>query len=160
MAKLRGNEVTASPQRDRGGPGGWLRGIRFSGFSLTMMGVIILGVVVLSPTLQTYLTQRQQIADLQAAVAKQKTAVADLTQDRARWDDPSYIRAQARERLYYVMPGEVSYLIIDDRAEPAGKQTEPTSRSIQKTQTDWVSSLFASAMTAGLSTSPAPEGKQ
>ncbi len=132
--------------------GGWLRGIRFSGFSLVMMGLLIVAVVILAPTLRSLIEQRQQIADQQAAVDQLKSQVTDLKSQRARWNDPSYIRAQARDRLYYVMPGEVSYLVIDDRP-PAAKAADqgPVSRQIQATKTDWVGSLFGSFMTAGLS---------
>ena len=38
-----------------------------------------------------------------------------LRDERERWNDETFIVTQARERLYYVMPGEVSYLVIDDR---------------------------------------------
>ena len=38
-----------------------------------------------------------------------------LRDERERWNDETFIMTQARERLYYVMPGEVSYLVIDDR---------------------------------------------
>lgn len=155
MAKPRSRQVPVAMEPGRDAASGWLRGIRFSGFSIVMMGVLILGVAVLAPTLRVYLTQRQQIADMQAAVVMQKEQVADLTTQRARWDDPSYIRAQARDRLYYVMPGEISYLIIDDRAPAVVKKDlTPISKTIQKTHTDWVQSLFASAMTAGLGTRP------
>src|SRR6478735_3787300 len=132
------------------GTGRWLRGIHFSAFSLVMMGVLVLAVVILAPTLQAFLAQRQQIADQQAAVDKLSERVDTLKDERARWNDPSYLRAQARDRLYYVMPGETSYLVIDDRP-PAAQQAEtPVSSRLQKTKTDWVGSLFGSFMGAGL----------
>ncbi|HEY5224661.1 MAG TPA: septum formation initiator family protein [Microbacteriaceae bacterium] len=133
---------------------GWLRGIRFSWFTFLMMGILVLGVLVVAPTLQQYIQQRQQIADVQAANAALHSKVKALDADKARWSDPSYIRAEARDRLLYVMPGETSYLVIDDRAAAAKKDTTPVSKSIQKTQSDWLGSLFDSVMTAGLSTQP------
>ncbi len=36
--------------------------------------------------------------------------------ERERWKDPAYITTQARERLYYVKPGEVVYLVDNDLA--------------------------------------------
>ena len=73
-------EVHCGPPREREGrspsPGraaaarsGWLSGIRFSGFSLIMMGVLVLAVVVLAPTIAAFAQQRQQIAELRAAVS-------------------------------------------------------------------------------------------
>ncbi len=132
------------------GTGRWLRGIHFSAFSLVMMGAVVLAVVILAPTLQSFITQRQQIADQQAAVDALSKQVDHLHDQRARWNDPSYLRAQARDRLYYVMPGEISYLVIDDRP-PAARQAEtPVSSRLQKTKTDWVGSLFSSFVGAGL----------
>ena len=68
----------------------------------------------LVPTLGTYVDQRQQIAALEASVAGQQEDVADLEAQRDRWTDPAYITTQARERLYYVKPGEVVYLVDND----------------------------------------------
>lgn len=136
---------------------GWLRGIRFSWFSFLMMGILVLGVLVIAPTLQQYIQQRQVIADIQAANAKTSEKVDALKKDRARWNDPSYIRAEARERLLYVMPGETSYLIIDDRPVSAKKDEAPVSTSIQKTNTNWLNSMFSSIMTAGLSSQTADQ---
>jgi cell division protein FtsB len=143
---------------------GWLRGIRFSWFSFLMLGILVLGVLVIAPTLQQYIQQRQVIADLQASNAKTSTSVDTLKKERARWNDPSYIRTEARERLLYVMPGETSYLIIDDRPVAAKKDEAPVSKTIQKTKADWLDSVFSSIMIAGLSTqtadqlSPQPAG--
>ncbi|MDQ1609594.1 MAG: hypothetical protein QOE16_2326 [Microbacteriaceae bacterium] len=151
MAKPRVRKVPVALSTKESATGSWLRGIHFSGFSLLMMGLLILAVVILAPTLHVLIQQRQQISDLQAAVNAQSAQVAGLKADRARWNDPSYIRSQARDRLYYVMPGEVSYLVIDDRP-PAAKAVDqtPISSKIQVTHTDWLGSLFGSVMTAGL----------
>jgi cell division protein FtsB len=156
MAKPRERTVPVAMTTNQTAAGSWLRGFRFSGFSLLMMGMLILAVVVLAPTLRDYIEQQQQIAAQQAAVNTLKTQVGQLDSQRARWTDPSYIRAQARARLYYVMPGDVSYLIIDDR--PAAAKTAddvPVTKNIQTTPTDWVGSLFGSFMNAGLS-NPTP----
>lgn len=132
------------------GTGRWLRGIHFSAFSLVMMGILVLAVVILAPTLQALVQQRQQIADQQAVVDTLTAQVDAAKAQRARWNDPSYIRAQARDRLYYVMPGETSYLVIDDRPPAAAQTDDPVSSKLQKTRTDWVGSLFGSFMGAGL----------
>jgi cell division protein FtsB len=132
------------------GTGRWLRGIHFSAFSLVMMGILVLAVVILAPTLQAFVQQRQQIADQQAVVDSLTQQVDAAKAQRARWNDPSYIRAQARDRLYYVMPGETSYLVIDDRPPAAATADAPVTSTLQKTHTDWVGSLFGSFMGAGL----------
>src|SRR5690606_20720191 len=92
----------------------WLRSIRLSGFAIVALVVLVLTVVVLAPSLKILVEQRQQLAALEAEVRAQQEGVEDLTEEKARWDDPSYIEAQARERLNYVYPGEISFLVIDD----------------------------------------------
>jgi cell division protein FtsB len=132
--------------------GGWLRSIRFSGFSLVMMVVLVLAVVVLAPSLRTYAEQRQQISQLSASVADQKAEVDQLTSQRERWNDRTYVTTQARERLSYVLPGDISFLVINDlpAVAPLEAETAPVSTNIQSTTIDWLGSLFASTMTAGL----------
>ncbi len=66
----------------------WYRTIRFSGFSLLMLAIIVLFVVVLAPSLRTLVQQQEQIAQQQREVAAQKADVAQKKQDVARWDDP------------------------------------------------------------------------
>ena len=131
---------------------GWLRGIRFSGFSLMMMGVLVLAVVVLAPSLRTYAEQRQEINRLSASVTEQREDVEDLQSERDRWNDRTYVTTQARDRLSYVLPGDVSFLVINDLALPvAGGTAEPAATpTLQTTNVDWLSSMFASVMTAGL----------
>jgi Septum formation initiator len=128
---------------------GWLRGIRISWFAFVMMGLIVIGVLVVAPTLQMYLGQRQQISQLQQQNARTKSSIDALKTEAGRWSDPSYIKAQARDRLLYVMPGETSYLVIDDRVAPTAKADAPVSTGIQKTQSDWLATLLGSVLTAG-----------
>lgn len=135
----------------------WLSGIRFSGFSIIMMGVLVLAVVVLAPSIAEYAKQRQQIAELKAEVARQEAAVAELAEERERWNDETFIVTQARERLYYVHPGEVSYLVIDDRTVPSGGSLErAVSAEVTELRGDWMQTMLRSMMTAGLA--PAADG--
>lgn len=134
----------------------WLPGFRVPGFTVVMLGLLVIAVLVLAPTLSSVLEQRQQLADLQASVDRQQQQVDELREQRARWDDPSYIRAQARDRLLYVMPGETSYLVIDDGAPSvAPEDATPISSEVQRTRDDWARSLLASIVTAGLTETPA-----
>ncbi|WP_245861558.1 FtsB family cell division protein [Compostimonas suwonensis] len=131
--------------------GSWLRGIRLSGFSLLVMGMLVLAIVILAPGLRVYVEQRQEISQLNDAVAAQKADVAQLQAQRERWNDKTFIVSQARERLYYVMPGEVSFLVINDLQAPvAPADAAPVSSELQKTSVDWVQTTFQSLMAAGL----------
>lgn len=135
----------------------WLGGIRLSGFMVIMLGLVVLAAFVLVPTIGTYVDQRQQIAALEAAVELSREEVADLEAQRARWSDPAYITTQARERLYYVRPGEVVYLVDNDLpAELAPQEQAPVSDDVEQTRTDWMSQLVRSVTEAGLSQTVKP----
>ncbi|GAA0997336.1 hypothetical protein GCM10009563_19450 [Subtercola frigoramans] len=116
-----------------------------------MLIVLVLFVVVVAPGARAFFEQRQQIADLQSQVQQAQVKNTELNADVARWSDPAYVRALARDRLYFVMPGETSFLILNDTTTTGGAAAAPVSTSIQSTDTNWLASLFASGMTAGLS---------
>ncbi|QYF72170.1 septum formation initiator family protein [Cryobacterium sp. PAMC25264] len=132
--------------------GSWLRGLRLSGFSFVMMGILVLAVVALAPNVRTYAEQRQQIDALSASVADQQAAVDKLKDERERWNDRTYVTTQARARLSYVMPGDISFLVINDTGQSVAGAADnaPVSTAIQDTDVDWVDSVFRSVMTAGL----------
>ena len=131
-------------------PEHWLRTIRLSGFTVLMLGLLVLAVIVLAPNLRILIEQQQQIAALQQGVSTTQQSVDELQKDVARWGDPAYIESQARERLFYVFPGDISYLVIGDGTETTTADGQPISTSIQTTKVDWVRTLLSSIYTAGL----------
>jgi len=143
-------ETLGSPQQPRRP--------HFSAAGVLIIVLLFFAVTVVAPSFRLYVEQRQQIADLESRVAEQRNDVDAITSKRARWDDPAYIRAQARDRLYYIMPGEVSYLILDD-VRPGGQASVPVSEFIEATKIDWVQSLFGSLVVSGL-TAKTPEELQ
>jgi cell division protein FtsB len=132
-------------------PERWLANIRMSGFTIMMFVLLVLGVVILAPSLKLLIEQRQQIAGLEKSVNDQQHRVSDLKGQVARWDDPAYIEAQARNRLLFVFPGEYSYLVINDASAATTTDGVPISKTIQTTKVDWVKALTSSLFTAGLS---------
>jgi len=138
------------PQVDDSRAASWLRNFRLSGFALSMLALIVAALLVLATPLKTLIEQRQQIAQLEQSVADAQDAVDELNEQVARWSDPAYIQAQARERLYYILPGDVSYLIVGEADTAANAGQLPISDEIQTTKTDWIGGLLASTYTAGL----------
>lgn len=136
-------------------PESWLRNLRVSGFTFVMLGLLILAVVVLAPNLRILVEQRQEIATLQQQVDAAQQSVESLGSDVARWSDPTYIKSQARERLFYGLPGEISYLVVG--GAPSGSTApdgQPISTDVQQTQVDWVGTLLGSVYAAGLTQAP------
>jgi cell division protein FtsB len=154
MARQRTTKVAvALPQETA--PGQWLRSLRLSGFTFVMLSVLVLATVVLAPSLRTLVEQQNQLAELRQAVEDRKDAVSDLESDIARWDDPAYIEAQARDRLVYVYPGDYTYLVIDDGTTVTTDDGAPISDDIQTTKVDWVRALLGTILTAGTTTETA-----
>jgi len=135
--------------------GQWMRSMRLSGFTFVMLFVIVLAVVVLAPSLRTLVEQQNQLVELRQAVEDQKAEVNELEGNIARWDDPAYIEAQARDRLVYVYPGDYTYLVIDDGKTITTDDGAPISDDIQTTEVDWVRGLLGSLVTAGTTTDTA-----
>jgi cell division protein FtsB len=140
-----------------------LRVSRLNLSSLALLAMIVLGVVTLAPRVQTWFTQRQAIFVAQQSLEDAKKEVAQMQVERKRWEDPAYIRAQARDRLYYVMPGEVSYLVMDadgvntsDTSGTVGakmaadKNNAQISSTIYQTKNNWVDAILESVIRAGV----------
>lgn len=131
--------------------GSWIRGIRFSGFGLLMMSLLVLGIVVIAPNLKAYIEQQQQIAQLQASVNASEDEIERLSTERERWNDSTYVMTQARDRLFYVNPGEVSFIVMNDvDSALLGKDEAPVSTKLTATKVNWAESMLASLVTAGL----------
>lgn len=137
-------------------PAAWLRDFRLSGFALSALLLIVAALVVLAPGLKTFVEQRQQIALMQREVDAAQQEVDELNDQVARWGDTAYIEAQARDRLYYVFPGDISYLVIGSGDAPESETAPEISDEIQATEVDWLRALTGSAYTAGL-TDETPE---
>ncbi|MBL3686459.1 septum formation initiator family protein [Leucobacter zeae] len=135
--------------------GAWASSLRFSGFTVLIVVLVIGGAIIVSPTLSTYVQQRREIAELEQSVRAHREAVDEIDAERARWKDPVYIRSQARDRLFYVMPGETQLNVIDDIVMPV-ESDEQTSPELSRIESNWAHGLAASFLSAG-TTDAAPE---
>jgi cell division protein FtsB len=127
------------------------------------IGLLVFAVVSVGPRLSDYFVMQTQINQLQAKLDEAKKNLENITEEKERWDDPVYIRAQARDRLFYVVPGEISYLVLDadglnlsDTSGTVGallaqkKNSSDFSQTIGTTKKDWAKSLVQSVIRAGL----------
>ncbi|MCQ4044385.1 septum formation initiator family protein [Streptantibioticus rubrisoli] len=76
-------------------------------------------VVALAYPMRQYVAQRSQIADQREQARQARQRVERLQEEKARWADPEYVKAQAREHLHYVMPGETGYTMSGQRERDA-----------------------------------------
>ncbi len=140
-----------------------LRGMTMNAQTIAVLVMIVLGIFTLAPQVQLWFEQRQAISDLQSQVQARKDALKEMQVQRNRWNDPSFVRAQARNRLFYVMPGEVSYVVMDANVvsdadvtgtvgEALAAKTNYTdiTTKISATKNDWMGSLVETVVRAGV----------
>ncbi len=141
------------------------RMLKLNGASVSVILVIILGTYLISPDVQSYLNQRRQIVEIEQSIQLAKDAVVDMQAERDRWQDPAYIRSQARDRLYYVLPGEVSYLVMNsdgldfsDTSNTLGavlaqkRSADEISLEVSAAKENWVDSLLEVLLRSALET--------
>lgn len=115
---------------------------------LILAGVLVLAFVVVFPSLRGYLTQRAQYDAVLEQIDEARATSTALEEELARWDDDEYVKAQARERLSYVMPGETTYVVVgaDDFEDEDGADTASTNA---EERLPWYEELRESARVAG-----------
>ena len=126
----------------------WLASLRFSLFTVIVVASVVIGTLVLSPNISTFVQQRREISQLRESVRQHREAVDKIDAERAQWKDPAYIRAQARDRLSYVLPGEIQLNIISDVVLPVESQ-EKTSADLTRVERNWARDFAASIIAAG-----------
>src|SRR3954452_5207037 len=97
---------------------------RLTGRAAVLVLVLAVLTVSYASSLRAYLEQRSHINDLKTSIAQHEADIDALETEKARWDDPAFVRAQARARLGYVMPGEKTYLVLDENGQPLEPQAE------------------------------------
>lgn len=140
-----------------------LRAVKLNSVSVSIILVIVAGTFLISSDVQAFLNQRRQIAEMELSIEQAKQAVEDMQAERDRWQDPVYIRSQARDRLYYVLPGEVSYLVMDteslDLTDTSGtvgallaakRNADEISLEVAAANENWVDALIESGLRAAL----------
>lgn len=88
---------------------------------LLLLAVVIAALgVTLAQSLRVYFAQAHEIAATRAAIEARKDRISDLEDQLERWRDPVFIKAEARERLGWVVPGETGYRVIGADGKPIG----------------------------------------
>lgn len=118
---------------------------RFSGRIAALIVVLAFFAVMLVPTVNYYRTQMIEINELNASIDSLEARRDDLKAEIARWDDPLYIKQQARERINLVMPGEKLYMVVGDRPKDSDTDTEGNGSTFEvRQELPWVDALLDS----------------
>jgi len=121
---------------------------RTSNRVLALSAIFFILALTIAPPVKHYFTQRAQISALKSQLSADNSALQKARQELLLWQDPDYIKSQARERLHFVLPGERQYIVIDNST--ADSNNTPT--KIASALTDgqpWYSRLIASISETG-----------
>jgi cell division protein FtsB len=117
----------------------------FSGRLLALGVVMIAITILLAPTVKIFLDKRAEIAALQADLAAKEAKQEDLKRQVSRWQDPNYVKQQARDRINMVMPGETGYWVFGSDLPAAQSSGTAGAASAQDpANLPWVDSLWES----------------
>jgi len=75
--------------------------------------------IALAGPLRQLISQRSEVASARQDVATSTHQLKDLQAKDKLWNDPAYVAAQARDRLHYVLPGQVPYVTLSPTPSPS-----------------------------------------
>jgi hypothetical protein len=121
---------------------------------------VVLMVLVISyaSSLRIYVSQRSEITVTRQAIVERQTHISDLQAELAKWNDPDFVKAQARQRLGWVVPGETGYKVIGPDGKPldGGVEIDTQGATLAEDKPAWWATLWGSARAAD---DPAPAPK-
>jgi cell division protein FtsB len=151
-ARSGGSGARPEPPRRAAGPVGTAKRLRapeprrLTGRAM-VLGLVLLGLLLAyAYPVRVYLSQQAEIAALEDSQADQSERIDLLNQQAAKWNDPEYIKSQARKRLHMVLPGEKEYVVVDpSNGQSSGPQAPPTTAKGPK---PWYGKLWSSVEAA------------
>ncbi len=121
---------------------------RNSGRALALWTIFFVLALAIAPPVKNYFTQRAQISALKSQLASDNKALEAARQELLLWQDPEYIKSQARERLHFVLPGERQYIVTENGTASNTDEGTKVANSLTDGQ-PWYSRLIASITEAG-----------
>jgi cell division protein FtsB len=116
-----------------------------------MLTIVVLSLAVaLVYPLRQYLDQRDDVDRLRESTRKQQAETERMRQELERWNDPAYVRQQARERLHFVFPGDTAYQVVPP-GQPGNGAPPPPARAGSPS---WYDNLWDSTRDADKATRP------
>jgi len=120
-----------------------------------LAAVICVLTLTIAGPVRTYFSQRTEMKQLKATEEQLRAQIAELEQQKVKLGDPVFIAAQARERLGFVMPGEIPYQV----QLPPGSAV-PTMPGVEPVTVDpdqpWYTALWGTIADKPYGIAPAP----
>jgi hypothetical protein len=116
--------------------------------------VCVLTLTIAGPV-RTYFGQRTEMKQLKATEEQLRAQIAELEQQKVKLGDPVFVAAQARERLGFVMPGEIPYQ-VQLPLNSAAPGTPDAAPSAVNPDQPWYTALWHTIADAPHGAPPAP----
>jgi cell division protein FtsB len=124
--------------------------------AIALAVVLLILTISYASSLRIYFAQAHEIAATKAEIAERQQRTVVLEGELAKWQDVNYIRTQARERLGWVIPGEIGYKVVDAQGKPLGGGAEISAEAAEPVEPAgdaWWAKLWGSVAAAD---QPAP----
>ena len=121
---------------------------RASNRFLALSAIFFILALTIAPPVKHYFTQRAQISALKAQLSADNSALQKARQELTLWQDPEYVKSQARERLHFVLPGERQYIVVEGQTDANQDGTTKIASSLADGQ-PWYGRLIASISETG-----------
>ena len=135
----------------------WRRKLQANLTARALALVVVLSVLTISyaTSLRIYFSQAHAIADTKAEITTRQARITDLQGELGRWNDPAFVKTQARERLGWVVPGETGFTVLGADGKPLGDGVSLGAENLapRKPRGVWWDRLWGSVQTAD---QPAP----
>jgi cell division protein FtsB len=116
--------------------------------ALAFIVILFVLTLAIAPPVKHYFTQRAQINALESQLSADNVALQKAREELLRWQEPEYIKSQARERLHFVLPGERQYIVVDGSTPSTQENTTEIASALTDGQ-PWYARLIASISEAG-----------
>ena len=121
---------------------------RTSNRVLALSAIFFILALTIAPPVKHYFTQRAQISALRSQLSADNTALQKAREELTLWQDPEYVKSQARERLHFVLPGERQYIVTEGENDLTQNSSTKIASSLADGQ-PWYSRLIASISETG-----------
>jgi cell division protein FtsB len=121
---------------------------RTSNRVLALAVIFFILALTIAPPVKHYFTQRAQISALKSQLSADNTALQKAREELTLWQDPEYVKSQARERLHFVLPGERQYIVTEGENDLTQNSSTKIASSLADGQ-PWYSRLIASISETG-----------
>jgi cell division protein FtsB len=118
--------------------------------AIALAVVLLILTISYATSLRIYFAQAHEIASTNEEITERQQRIGELQGELARWGDETYVRTQARERLGWVVPGEVGYRVVGADGKPLGGGAVITAETAAEApaQDAWWSKLWGSVEAA------------